>query len=51
MRRISLYILAFFLLPFYPFLPKTGKIGDKIKFGERVIVVTRKGNKKKVYIT
>ena len=47
MRRILLLILAFFLFPFYPVFKRFMKMGDKIRFGEKVVVViVKQGNRK-----
>jgi hypothetical protein len=51
MKRIFLFILAFFLLPFYPILRRIKKMGDKLQIGERIIVITQTGKNRKVSIT
>ncbi len=51
MKKILLFILAFFLIPFYPFLKRIRKFGEKIRIGEKIVVVTREGQKRKVSIT
>lgn len=48
MKRIILFILAFFLLPLYPFLKRIQKMGDKIQIGEKIVVVTRNQGKKRI---
>lgn len=49
MRKIFLYVLAFFLLPLYPILKRIKRFGEKVQFGEKVVVVTmRDGRKKRV---
>lgn len=50
MKRIFLYILAFFLLPFYPILKGIRKMGDKLQLSEKIVVVTRNQNKRRVFI-
>jgi uncharacterized protein YneF (UPF0154 family) len=45
MKKILLYILAFFLIPFYPLLKRMQRrMGEKIKISEKVIVVTMNQN-------
>ncbi len=51
MKRFLLLILAFFLLPFYPILKAIQKMGDKLQLCEKVVVVTRNQNKRRVYIS
>lgn len=50
MKRILIYILAFFLIPFYPLLKRFKSMNEKMQFGEKVIVVTVNKNKRKTII-
>ena len=50
MKRIFLYILAFFLLPFYPILKGIRKMGEKLQLSEKIVVVTRNQNKRRTFI-
>jgi hypothetical protein len=47
MRKFFLYILAFFLFPFYPLLKRIQKMSEKMQFGEKIVVVTNRNGKKK----
>lgn len=51
MRRFFLFILALFLLPFYPLLLGTKKVADKMHFGEQVVVVLENDWGKRILIT
>ena len=51
MKRILLFILALFLLPVYPLLKRIQGMGDKIRFGEKVVVVTINQGRKRILIT
>jgi len=50
-KKIFLYILGFLLLPLYPFLKRCQhQLAEKIRLGEKVVVVTRyKDGKKKTF--
>jgi uncharacterized protein YneF (UPF0154 family) len=51
MRKIFLYVLAFFLIPFYPILKRIQKrLGEKIQIGEKIVVVMKDGNGRKTFI-
>lgn len=47
MRKIFLYILAFFLFPFYPLLKRIKGFSEKVQIGEKVIVIIRQDGKKR----
>lgn len=51
MRRTFLYVLAVFLAPFYPLLKRMRKVGDKVHFGEKVVVVTMRQGRRKILTT
>lgn len=40
MRKFLLYILAFFLFPFYPLLKRIKRFGEKVQIGEKVVIVS-----------
>jgi hypothetical protein len=45
-----MFFLGLFLLPFYPLLKRIQKMGEKIKFSEKVVVVTTDGdNRKRIF--
>lgn len=50
MKKIFYFILALFILPFYPLLKRFKSMNEKMQFGEKVIVVTVNKNKRKTII-
>lgn len=47
-KKIGLFVLGILLLPFYPFLKRMGRgLSEKMRIQERVVVVTRTGDKKR----
>ena len=51
MKRALLLFFAFLLLPIYPLMRKMQKMGDKVRFGEKVVVVLINQKKKRILIT
>jgi hypothetical protein len=52
MRTILYALLAIFLLPFYPFLKGIRRtMAEKMRIGEKVVVVVQNGRRKKILVT
>ncbi len=49
--RTLRFILGILLLPLYPFLSGAGRaLSEKVRLGEKVVVVTRNGEKKRTVL-
>jgi len=52
MKRFLMFLFALILLPFYPLLRLIArKVGDKMHFCEKVVVVMRNDRGRKIQIT
>lgn len=53
MKKVFLFLIGLILVPAYPFLKKwQGGLSEKMRIGEKVVVVIRKdGRKKQTFVT